>query len=454
MTMAEQGDENGIPGKSLYARPGKFDLDLFLQLNEEYRDKPAFVTRRRHDTPSRTADAEQRALMLEERVGLRGRKVLEVGCGAGDVAAILARDYDCEVTAVDIQEYPSWEGLSRPKLTFRVVDITEKHDLEPESFDRIISLVVWEHIQHPYAGLKACRDLLRPDGRFYLRANLYLSPIASHRYRDVFFPWPHLLFSDEVFAQFSERMGTRANPPPWLNRLTHAHYQCFFDLLGFRVEQEWLSRMPLDKDFYVRFHDLLSRYPVFDLTLKFFDVMLAKGSSARSEPSAPIPQLGRRYVRELASIEQRAAELEALTEVQTDELAALGWQAAEEAAERERAQAEAGAWTNKMEEEKAARKRAEEELSARENELRSLASELSELDAAVAKAAGRLPDGVRCPQSARETVEAINSLLNRRVYKLARRLSRRPRNLGYWFTLPVDIVRIALRRDSEGGAAA
>jgi hypothetical protein len=248
----------------------------------------------------------------------------------------------------------------------------------------------------------------------------------------VFFPWSHLLFSDEVFAQFFERMGTRANPPPWLNRLTYAHYQCFFDLLGFRVEQEWLSRMPLDEDFYVRFHDLLSRYPVFDLTLKFFDVILAKGSCARSEPSAPIPHLGRRYVRELASIEQRAAELEALTEVQTEELAALRWQAAEEAAERERAQ---------------------EEISARENELRLLASELSELDAAVAKVAGRLPDGVRCPQSARETVEAINSLLSRRLYKLARRLSRRPRSLEYWFTLPVDIVRIALRRDSEGGAA-
>ena len=36
------------------------------------------------------------------------------------------------------------------------------------------------------------------------------APTASHRYREVFFPWPHLLFADEVFEEFLP--GTQGRP--------------------------------------------------------------------------------------------------------------------------------------------------------------------------------------------------------------------------------------------------
>jgi len=251
-----------------------FDLELFLRLNAEYESKPIVPAPRALDDGARLKRAEKRATQLEERIGVRGKRLLEVGCGEGDLCLVLARDYDCDVVGVDIQEYKAWSRTSHPRRSLRVVDISREYDFQAASFDRIASAVVWEHVRHPYSALKACRELLAPDGRFYLRANLHRSSVASHRYREVHFPWSHLLFTDEVFEQFYRHIGQTPKRPSWVNALSYADYLRYFDLLGFRVEKTWLSQRPFDREFYLRFEDVLSRYPEFDLTLDFFDVIL------------------------------------------------------------------------------------------------------------------------------------------------------------------------------------
>jgi len=116
-------------------------------------------------------------------------------------------------------------------------------------------------------------------GLFYLRANLYRSTVASHRYREVYFPWSHLLFSDEIFEAFYRKI---LNDPSavvrasWLNELTYAQYLLYFKQIGFRLKKEWLKARELDQEFYQRFEEKLSAYPLFELTHDFFNVVLEK----------------------------------------------------------------------------------------------------------------------------------------------------------------------------------
>lgn len=253
--------------------PRQFDLPLFLALNEEY------AARRVADPPTEPARLLDRTVRRAERVdallAVRGKRVLDVGCGRGQLAHRLASEHGATVVGVDIEQYPEWAEHVHPNLTLRRLDLTEAHDLPPESFDVIYSYSVLEHVRHPFRMLQVCRALLAPGGRFLLVAHLYRSATGSHRSREVFFPWPHLLFTDDVFERFYESQGRPPQRPAWLNRLTHADYFRTFELLGYVVEKEFVRRRELDTAFYERFAEELSRYSIFDLTTNAVDVVLS-----------------------------------------------------------------------------------------------------------------------------------------------------------------------------------
>lgn len=251
----------------------RFDLQLFSRLNEEYREKPIVPAPRSCDMPSLLEAAQKRAASLDRRIGVRDKRVLEIGCGRGQVARVLADEFDCDVVGVDVTPYPEWS--ERADVDYRVHDVSQDDNSVLGRFDAIVSFAVWEHVRHPYAALRATRDLLRPDGRMFLSANLYRGPQASHRYRQVFFPWPHLLFTDDVFEQYYQSRGFEPQRPAWVNKLTYAQYLRYFELLGFDIERVWTTGCQFDEDFYRRFEDRLSRYPRFDLARDFIYAVVA-----------------------------------------------------------------------------------------------------------------------------------------------------------------------------------
>lgn len=255
----------------------RFDVNLFTELNEEYKDRP-LVPRARN-----TADASQmqrqgnrRAGFLQQRYDLRGCRTLEIGCGRGEVTYALAREFGCDATGIDIVEYPEWAARRGEGVTLRVLDITKDDYSSLGTFDVIYSFAVWEHIRHPYTALRAAFNLLRPGGRMYLNANLYRGPKASHRYREVFFPWPHLLFSEEVFAEFYRRTCGKPRYPAWVNRLVAAEYMEYFSEIGFRIDDVWFDTTPIDEPFYARFEHVLGRYPRTDLQRDFIHADLRR----------------------------------------------------------------------------------------------------------------------------------------------------------------------------------
>lgn len=134
---------------------------------------------------------------------------------------------------------------------------------------------------------------MKDDGHLFVSANLYRGPQASHRYRDVFFPWPHLLFTDEVFEAFYLQFRGRPNRPAWVNKLTYSGYRHYFEILGFEVQREWFSCSPFDEDFYSRFEDVLSRYPRTDLERDFLHAILVRTPSFENDGAAESREMRR-----------------------------------------------------------------------------------------------------------------------------------------------------------------
>jgi hypothetical protein len=139
-----------------------------------------------------------------------------------------------------------------------------------------VSFTTFEHVEHPHAALAELFRVMKPGGLAYVKANLFRGPMASHRYRNVFFPWPHLLFADDVFREFFRRQGLAVVGAAWVNRLSWAEYENHIRRVGFRIRMLRFSETPIDEAFYTRFEDVLGRYPRTDLARDFFEVVLEK----------------------------------------------------------------------------------------------------------------------------------------------------------------------------------
>lgn len=216
---------------------------------------------------------------------LRGKHVLEIGPHLGDLSVVLASEYGCDVVGIDPLTHPNWpEVQQHPRIRLIEGDIANPPPLENESFDLIISFVVWEHIRHPWSALQHCQRLLKPTGKKFLRANLYRSAIASHLYRQVKEPWPHLMFSpDEIRARFNRPdLGWAF----WVNKLTYQQYLFYFRQLGFFITHEHFWQVHFDREYYDANEQTLGLYPEWDLKTDFFEVVLEFDPR---QPKRPIP---------------------------------------------------------------------------------------------------------------------------------------------------------------------
>src|SRR5262249_4589024 len=163
----------------------------------------------------------------------------------------LVEELDCDVTGVDVVAYDSWENAPKG-VRFMQADMAGDVSTLGK-FDFIYSFSVWEHIEHPYTPLENALAVIEPEGRMVLPAQLYRGPKASHRYREVFFPWPHLLFDDDVFEAYYRSIGREPMRAAWVNKLTYAHYLMYFDLVGWEKRRVKVSDPIFDEEFYLRF---------------------------------------------------------------------------------------------------------------------------------------------------------------------------------------------------------
>jgi SAM-dependent methyltransferase len=256
--------------------PRHYDVALFEALNAEYASKPIVTNAPKYDAASIAERSRRRIATVHDRIDLRGRTVLEVGCGSGYEVWHLAHQLGADAWGIDIAEREGWPDLVGDRVHLIAGDMANAPTLPTATFDRAMSFTVWEHITRPVESIAELARVMKPGGLAWIRANLYRGPTASHRYRDIFFPFPHLLFDDAVVDEAMGRAGRPRGGSAWVNRLTWEQYETAFLANDFAIRSLEFTHYPLDEPFYARFEDVLGRYPRADLERGFFQVVVER----------------------------------------------------------------------------------------------------------------------------------------------------------------------------------
>jgi cyclopropane-fatty-acyl-phospholipid synthase len=127
------------------------------------------------------AQAEEHALAeTAEHAGLAdGQDILELGCGWGSLSLWMAEHYPrSRITAVSNsrpqREYIEGEAARRGFANLRVITADMNDFAAAGTFDRIVSVEMFEHMTNWQSLLRRIHGWLRPDGRLFLH-------VFSHR---------------------------------------------------------------------------------------------------------------------------------------------------------------------------------------------------------------------------------------------------------------------------------
>jgi len=108
---------------------------------------------------------------IDARVGLAGKRLLDVGCGGGILAESMARR-GAAVTGIDLGEAPL--GVARlhalesgVEVDYRKISAEALAAEMPATFDAVSCMEMLEHVPDPASVVAACATLLKPGGQLF-----------------------------------------------------------------------------------------------------------------------------------------------------------------------------------------------------------------------------------------------------------------------------------------------
>ena len=109
---------------------------------------------------------------IDQRVGLSGKKVLDVGCGGGILAESMARS-GADVIGIDMGKAPLTVARlhameAEIDLEYRQITVEELAEEMPGQFDAVTCMEMLEHVPDPASIIKACYKLVKPGGDVFM----------------------------------------------------------------------------------------------------------------------------------------------------------------------------------------------------------------------------------------------------------------------------------------------
>ena len=109
---------------------------------------------------------------IDERLGLPGKKVIDIGCGGGLLSEGMARR-GATVTGIDLGEAPLAVARlhaeqSDVEVEYLQVLAEEIAEQRAGEYDAVTWLEMLEHVPDPSSVIRACAKLVKPGGQVFL----------------------------------------------------------------------------------------------------------------------------------------------------------------------------------------------------------------------------------------------------------------------------------------------
>jgi 2-polyprenyl-6-hydroxyphenyl methylase / 3-demethylubiquinone-9 3-methyltransferase len=186
---------------------------------------------------------------IDGLVGLKGKRVLDVGCGGGILADSMAwrgaqvLGIDLAGKALKVAQLHALEAQT-PDIQYRDISAEALAQEQPGAFDVVTCMEMLEHVPDPASVVRACAQLVKPGGwvffstinrnpKAYLFAVvgaeyvLNMLPRGTHEYSKFIRPSELTRFAREALLQERGLRGLEYNPLTgryWLSQDTSVNY--------------------------------------------------------------------------------------------------------------------------------------------------------------------------------------------------------------------------------------